>query len=170
MPCEYCYSRGLSCIMDPSRSVKCSVCARQGKKCVDVSWGSLDRTRSTTQEAIQKEEDNILKLNEELSRINQKLGRALSAIQRSRKILQLADARATAKTICLGKELEEEEEAERRDNPDGKSNAEREADASELAALSSAIGDVDWDQLGFEPLVLPEETPPELPSSSQDAQ
>lgn len=163
MPCEYCYSRGLSCIMDPSRSVKCSVCARQGKKCVDVSWGSLDRTRSSAQEAIVKEEDQILRLNQELSK-------SLAAIQRNRKILQLADARATAKTICLGKELEEEEEAERRDNPDGKSNAEREADASELAALSSAIGDVDWDQLGFEPLVLPEETPPELPSSSQDAQ
>jgi hypothetical protein len=67
--------------------------------------------------------------------------------------------RVIKKAWELSKEIKLEEEKERAADPDGLSTAEREATASKLTSSSSTLGEIDWGQLGLEPLVTTRETP-----------
>jgi hypothetical protein len=121
-PYEYCFRNNHPCFFMESKSVKCSTCARLGRKCINTSWASLDRTYQKKKEALDKDLVELVILS--------------ARIVRNQKILKLAEERAKQKTICLMDELEAEEEEEHQTGPDGKSNTKRESD---LADLQSAL-------------------------------
>lgn len=133
LSCEHCYKRNIRCVvMDRSKGVRCASCAAKGIKCVNVSWGSLDRTREEKKKAI----------NDDL----QKLVEITARLERNRRDLELAEKRAKAKTICLLDELEEEDEAQRMRNG-GLSDGELEELSRDFVAYNNAtenLGDGVW--------------------------
>jgi hypothetical protein len=99
-----------------------------------------------------------------MQRVLEEQQRLLSRITRNRKVLQLADARAKSKTICLLDELGEEEEVERKKNggfTDGEL-AEASVNFSSFLGVEDGSGTVDWTRLDLpgdipiEPVVLQE--------------
>merc|ERR1712230_329333 len=57
-PCERCSSHNHLCIaMSSSSNLRCSECVRQGKKCVNMSWESLDKTREEYQRKVDEDEE-----------------------------------------------------------------------------------------------------------------
>jgi hypothetical protein len=51
--CDYCFKYSLSCIVISStKSLKYALYALKGIKCVNVSWDSLNKTRSSTKVKI----------------------------------------------------------------------------------------------------------------------
>lgn len=92
--CDRCFLNGHTCIiMDGKARLKCSECVRIGRPCVNLSWESLDRTRSTLEKEIEADE-------EELSRV-------MARLLRKKKLLKQANERAQRKAICLANEMEE---------------------------------------------------------------
>merc|ERR1711975_7473 len=92
-PCERCSTHNHLCIiMSNSTNLRCSECVRQGKKCVNMSWESLDRTREEYQKKVDEDE-------EELARI-------MARLVRNKKILRQAEERAKRKAFCLANEME----------------------------------------------------------------
>ncbi len=90
IPCVYCHSHSVSCIvMDPHS--KCAECTHRGRPCVGVTWESLDRVRDQL-------ESEILETEEEQARLFAKLSRL-------RKTLRQTHDQAKQKTLCLLKEM-----------------------------------------------------------------
>lgn len=120
--CKRCFEKDLPCVlMASSKSLKCAQCARNGKQCVEMSWGSLDRTREKMKEAIAADEAKLVAANEEIRKMmslvvdrQAEMSKTLAAIERNRKTLERAQERAKSKTVCLLDELEEEEEHARK--------------------------------------------------------
>ena len=138
--------------MPSSKSLKCASCAKKGIKCVDVSWGSLDKTRESTKAQLNKDLEELEKI--------------MARISRNRKVLAQAEARAKTKTICLLEELEEEEQEERKVNG-GLSNGELAEASNDLSVFLGSIetsGMEDWNALG-----IPNGSPVELGESSTSA-
>jgi len=73
IPCSFCDSRGFLCVMDPSRSTKCAVCQKRGHKCVNVSWESLDRTRSEKKKEVEQDTDELVRRSQEMLRIQREM-------------------------------------------------------------------------------------------------
>ena len=69
-------------------------CSRVGKKCIDVFWIELDRTRADTRRKLKSTLDD--------------LKRVQAKVVRLRKILKQAQRRTQDKTICLTKKLNKE--------------------------------------------------------------
>jgi len=146
--CDDCLKDNLSCVMDPSKGVHCAECVRKGVPCVNFSWESLDRTRSTSKAAIVRVEQEILAQQEETARrfkeaeaAMRKQTALLARLARHRKVLELAEARANEKAVCLAKELEEEEEEERRQRTGEGPSTERESSLSEIVPT---VEEIDW--------------------------
>jgi len=134
--CHNCLQQGVLYIIMPSSGVKCATCARQGRKCVDVSWKSLDTVRT-------KEKEGLNKDLEEMERL-------IARISKRRKILALAEERAKRKTIYLVQELENEEEEQRKVNG-GFSDVKLSEASRDLAGFldsTDVSGGVDWSVLG----------------------
>ena len=113
---------GHNCVMMESNSrLRCSECVRLGRKCVNMSWESLDRTREEYRKKVEKDE-------EELSTL-------LARLMRNKKILQQANDRAKQKAACLEAEMSAAGELDNEDCPA--------ADA--LVGLSPAV----WSSLDF---------------------
>ena len=145
--------------MAENLSSKCSVCQKRGHKCVTTSWESLDRTRSEKSKAIS--EDLVL-----LAKRQQEMSELVARLDRNRKILELADARARARTIQTSKQLEEEEAEEERK----KQAAEATGDALPAASVAELPVDwpsTGWELMGWEGLAVPDETVEAAASSSQ---
>jgi hypothetical protein len=107
LPCEYCSLHDLSCIMpsEHSNSVRCQHCVRRGRPCVNASWESLDRTRERTRKQLDESFDAMTKQQEEIARRQEELNQVVAKISRLRKVLKLAEERATDKQRCLQEEL-----------------------------------------------------------------
>jgi len=88
--CVYCSNHSILCVVMEPHS-KCAECTRQGRPCVGVTWESLDRVRD-------KLESEILQTEEEQARLFAKLSRL-------RKTLRQTQDRAKQKTLCLLKEM-----------------------------------------------------------------
>jgi len=88
--CVYCSNHSILCVVMESHS-KCAECTRRGRPCVGVTWESLDRVRD-------KLESEILQTEEEQARLFAKLSRL-------RKMLRQTQDRAKQKTLCLLKEM-----------------------------------------------------------------
>jgi len=163
LACDFCFQRGFECVMAENLSSKCSVCQKRGHKCVTTSWESLDRTRSEKAAAISKD---LILLEEVQRRHQQEMLELTARLNRNRKVLELADARARARALQTSKQLEEEEaEEERR-----KQAAEATGDA--LPAASAAELPVDWastgwELMGWEGLAVPDEIVEANASNSQ---
>jgi len=88
--CVYCFNHSILRVVMESHS-KCAECTRQGHPCVGVTWESLDRVRD-------KLESEILQTEEEQARLFAKLSRL-------RKTLRQTQDHAKQKTLCLLKEM-----------------------------------------------------------------
>lgn len=122
IPCDRCFWSGCPCVvMDSSKRLKCAECVRQGKACVNLSWESLDRTRTRLRKEIDDDEEE--------------LARVMARLMRNKKILRQADDRAKRKAECLASELEAAGEPGLEDCPA--------ADAT--VGLSPAV----WESLAF---------------------
>ncbi len=88
--CVYCSNHSTLCVVMEPHS-KCAECTRRGRPCVGVTWESLDRVRD-------KLESEILQTEEEQARLFAKLSRL-------RKTLRQTQDRAKQKTLCLLKEM-----------------------------------------------------------------
>merc|ERR1711967_217932 len=94
-PCERCSTHNHLCIiMSNSTNLRCSECVRQGKKCVNMSWESLDRTREEYQRKVDEDEEL--------------LATVMARLMRNKKILRQAEGRAARKAECLASEMEAE--------------------------------------------------------------
>ena len=71
---------------------RCAECSRIGRKCVNLSWEALDRTRDEYRKKVEEDEEELAKL--------------LARLMRDKKILRQADNRAKQKSECLAAELE----------------------------------------------------------------
>ena len=91
--CRRCFRKGVSCIMS-DRRVGCVECSRAGKRCIDVSWSELDKTRGDTSRQLERALDDLEK--------------AQAKVARLRRTLKRAQRRAQDKTICLAEELNKE--------------------------------------------------------------
>merc|ERR1712032_1193967 len=86
-PCERCSTHNHLCIiMSDSTNLRCSECVRQGKKCVNMSWESLDRTREEYQRKVDEDEEL--------------LATVMARLMRNKKILRQAE--------CLASEMDAE--------------------------------------------------------------
>jgi hypothetical protein len=88
--CVYCSNHSILCVVMEPHS-KCAECTRRGRPCVGVTWESLDRVRN-------KLESEILQTEEEQARLFAKLSWL-------RKTLRQTQDRAKQKTLCLLKEM-----------------------------------------------------------------
>ena len=77
---------------------KCAECTRQGRPCVGVTWESLNRVRDKLESEILQAEEGQARLLKEQSRLFAKLARL-------RKTLRQTQDRAKQKTLCLLKEM-----------------------------------------------------------------
>ena len=94
-PCERCSTHNHLCIiMSNSTNLRCSECVRQGKKCVNMSWESLDRTREEYQRKVDEDEEL--------------LATVMARLMRNKKILRQAEGRAARKAECLASEMDAE--------------------------------------------------------------
>jgi len=97
LACVYCFNHSILCVMMESH-FKCAECTRQGHPCVGVTWESLDRVRDKLESEILQAEEKQARLLEEQSRLFAKLARL-------RKTLRQTQDRAKQKTLCLLKEM-----------------------------------------------------------------
>ena len=88
--CVYCSNHSILCVVMEPHS-KCAECTRRGHLCVGVTWESLDRVRD-------KLESEILQTEEEQACLFAKLSQL-------RKTLRQTQDRAKQKTLCLLKEM-----------------------------------------------------------------
>merc|ERR1712113_410927 len=94
-PCERCSTHNHLCIiMSNSTNLRCSECVRQGKKCVNMSWESLDKTREEYQRKVDEDEELLAVV--------------MARLMRNKKILRQAEGRAARKAECLASEMEAE--------------------------------------------------------------
>lgn len=124
VPCNHCFLQGLVCFVMPDSRLRCAECTRLGKKCVNMSWESLDRTR----EEYQKKVDDDEKL----------LAEVISRLLRNKKILKQAEERARKKALCLASEMEEMGETEAAEGED-----------CPAASISAAFSPTMWATLGL---------------------
>jgi len=124
----------------PNSGKRCANCTNRGRKCVDVSWESLDRVRTKEKAALEKDFAEWEDVREKLDLVQKKLNEVMNRISMRRKIVAQADTRAKAKTICLMEELEAEEEIERAKNG-GLSELEM---ATAMSELALGVGPEDW--------------------------
>lgn len=104
--CDYCFWNNKTCIAmssSSSNTLKCSECVRRGRPCANLSWASLDQTRSDLQKKIDEDE--------------QLLAEAMARLLRNKKILKQAEERAKQKAQCLLSEMDEARELEDEDCP-----------------------------------------------------
>lgn len=99
--------------------MKCAECVRLGRPCVNLSWESLDQTRSKLRKELDEHEDELSEL--------------MAKILRKKKILRQADERAKQKTLHLMEEMEASGELE--DCP--------------AAAIGIAVSPSVWNSLGY---------------------
>ncbi len=97
LACVYCSNHSILCVVMESHS-KCAECTRRGRPCVGVTWESLDRVRDKLESEILQAEEGQARLLEEQSRLFAKLARL-------RKTLRQTQDRAKQKTLCLLKEM-----------------------------------------------------------------
>ena len=58
--CERCFLSNHNCIiMGSEPHARCSECVRVGRKCVNMSWASLDRTREEYSKKVEKDEEEL---------------------------------------------------------------------------------------------------------------
>ena len=105
LACDHCFWNNLSCIaMEGASRLRCSECVRRGRKCVNLSWESLDKTREEYRAKVEKDESDLAEV--------------LARLMRDKKILKQAEERAKKKALCLASEIEESGEfAEEQDCP-----------------------------------------------------
>lgn len=102
--CDYCFWNGLSCVaMEGNFRLRCSECVRRGRKCVNLSWESLDRTREEYRRKVEKDEEDLAEV--------------LARLMRDKAILRQAEERARKKAQCLEAEMEASGEIEDVDCP-----------------------------------------------------
>ncbi|KAI6786596.1 hypothetical protein KC332_g19142 [Hortaea werneckii] len=80
--------------MSSSSNLRCSECVRQGKKCVNMSWESLDKTREEYRRKVDEDEELLAVV--------------MARLMRNKKILRQAEGRAARKAECLASEMEAE--------------------------------------------------------------
>ncbi|KAI9744039.1 MAG: hypothetical protein M1835_002825, partial [Candelina submexicana] len=127
----------------------CAECTRRGRPCVNLSWASLDKTRSEYQEKVIQAEREV--------------AQAMAKLVRLKTVLRQAEERAKQKTICLIEEMEANNELEDPPSPS----------LSEALRLVTEF-DSSWDpaqqwSLGHLPSVSPGQTtaaPAEFPGAS----
>ncbi|MCJ1334717.1 hypothetical protein MMC10_011429 [Thelotrema lepadinum] len=119
-----------------SKSVKCEECARSGRKCVDVSWRSVDSAFDQTSEQLRLEEEKGERLLEQVV-VSQAKRRRL------RRTLERIRSRAEQKMVCISEEIDKEDaERETRgdlsagEREDIESGRQFELSLQELAAMS----------------------------------
>ncbi|GIZ36577.1 hypothetical protein CKM354_000004700 [Cercospora kikuchii] len=94
IPCDHCFLNGHDCIvMEGSYRLRCAECVKRGRKCVNLSWESLDRTREEYRKKVEKDEEELAVI--------------LARLMRNKKILRQAEERARKKALCLQSEMEE---------------------------------------------------------------
>ena len=102
-PCERCSLHNHLCIaMSNSSNLRCSECVRQGKKCVNMSWESLDKTREEYQRKVDEDEELLAVV--------------MARLMRNKKILRQAEGRAARKAECLASEMDAEGAFEAEEN------------------------------------------------------
>jgi len=97
LACVYCFNHSILCVVMESH-FKCTECTHQGHSCVGVTWESLDRVRDKLESEILQAEEGQARLLEEQSRLFAKLAHL-------RKTLRQTQDRAKQKTLCLLKEM-----------------------------------------------------------------
>ena len=78
--------------------MKCSECVRLGKKCVNLSWESLDKTRAEYQKRVDADEELLAEV--------------MARLMRNKKILRQAEGRAKHKAEALMQSMDESGELE----------------------------------------------------------
>jgi hypothetical protein len=148
--CEHCYKHDLVCLVNPSaRSLKCANCHNRGRKCVDVSWESLDREQKQAREEIDSDLDGMDRSLNEIEKIQNNLAKRRIRLAQNRKALSQAENRAKAKASCLLAELEEQEKGQEKN--DGFTDcelAETSFDFSSFLDAADVLGPMDWSALG----------------------
>jgi len=94
--CDHCLRYNRLCIvMMSGRHSRCSECVRLGRKCSNMSWESLDKTRDEFQKKV--DDDEAL------------LAEVMARLLRNKKILRQAEERAKVKAGHLAAELSAED-------------------------------------------------------------
>ena len=78
---------------DTTKRLKCAECTKAGKLCVNMSWESLDRTRTEYRKKV-KEDETLL-------------ATVIARLMRNKKILKQAEERARHKALGMANEMVE---------------------------------------------------------------
>jgi len=95
--CVYCFNHSILCVMMKSH-FKCTECTHQGHSCVSVTWKSLNHVRN-------KLKLKILQAKEKQARLLKEQSRLFTKLAHLRKTLRQTQDRAKQKTLCLLKEM-----------------------------------------------------------------
>lgn len=102
--CDHCFVNNLCCVaMEGTSSLRCAECVRRGRKCVNLSWESLDKTREEYRKKVEQDEEALAEV--------------LARLMRNKKILKQAEERAKRKALCLESEMEASGQFEDEDCP-----------------------------------------------------